>query len=68
MIVEIKQPSNLLIRDSYSFSKLGKEANSYLQLNGINYSLSRYSHKVAINFNQEADAIMFKLAFSESFT
>jgi hypothetical protein len=66
MIVEIKQPSPLLARDGYSFSILAPDTKKYLQTNAPNYSLSRYGHKVAINFNDEADAIMFKLAFSES--
>lgn len=66
MIVEIYQPSPLLIRDNYSFSKLAPETKNYLAQNLNNYSISRYSHKVAINFTHQEDAIMFRLAFSES--
>ena len=66
MIVQIKQPSPLLKRDNYSFSTLADEPKSFLIQNKTCYSLTRLSNKVIVNFTHEQDAIMFKIAFSES--
>ena len=71
MIVKIRQPSPLLerfllIKNGWSFSDLTPDTKQYLKQHATNYSLNKHKHKVDIISSNNEEAVMFKLAFSES--